>query len=407
MSLSYAESSRSTLSSAMSDLGPRVPELVAECVALCATEVPELADRDLESTLVASCEANIVTMISMLQTGEPVASHPVPPGALALARELVHLGAEPDAILRAYRVGHSWFQDLIVESLAQRIEDVDELRAAMRPATHWLFKYIDAVCDQLTAEYEAEQQRWLPSAAALRATVIRSLVSEMHEDPDGASQTLGYELRRSHVAFVAWTDAPELAADVVLAEALTHLAAVRPLVHVASPTTAWAWIPGDEVPELPAPPNGVWVACGAPGSGVRGFSASHREALEARRIVELSCKGSGSVTSFRDVELAAMATVDLPRAREFVKRELGELAAPTIPARRLRETVRAVFEEDSLAAAADRVAVHYNTVVYRLRRAEEILGRPVTQNELRLQIALHLVEVVGFEDGDRSSNARE
>ena len=56
-------------------------------------------------------------------------------------------------------------------------------------------------------------------------------------------------------------------------------------------------------------------------------------------------------------------------------------------------TLRIFFEEgQSYARTARRVGVHENTVAYRVRRAEAMLGHPVTSRQLELQVALALMK---------------
>lgn len=125
-----------------------------------------------------------------------------------------------------------------------------------------------------------------------------------------------------------------------------------------------------------------------------GFRRSHAEALQAARIGSLA-SGAG-VASYAKVELVSLLADDLPRARAFVAGQLGSLASTAEPAQRLRETVLAYL---SSGGSATRVArelfVHQNTVVYRVRRAEEMLGRKVSERSIELTCALTLAAVLG------------
>jgi hypothetical protein len=87
------------------------------------------------------------------------------------------------------------------------------------------------------------------------------------------------------------------------------------------------------------------VALGRPGTGVGGFAASHRQALEARRVAQLSRRRPGAVVRYRDVGLTALASIDPALARSFVEEELGPLAEPTDDMRRLTATLRVYLEE--------------------------------------------------------------
>jgi DNA-binding PucR family transcriptional regulator len=96
------------------------------------------------------------------------------------------------------------------------------------------------------------------------------------------------------------------------------------------------------------------------------------------------------------VELASLLASDLPRARAFVAARLGPLAAATEPAARLRETVLAfLVANGSGTRAAKELFVHHNTVAYRVKRAEELLGRRVTDGSVELMCALTLAAVLG------------
>ena len=93
--------------------------------------------------------------------------------------------------------------------------------------------------------------------------------------------------------------------------------------------------------------------------------------------------------------LRALATANIDQARAFVARELGALAAADDTTRRLAATVRTYLDENgSRARTAKRLNIHENTVSYRLRQAEEILGRSVDKRTLELRVALTLADLV-------------
>ena len=137
------------------------------------------------------------------------------------------------------------------------------------------------------------------------------------------------------------------------------------------------------------------MAIGEPARGIAGFRASHVEALEAQRIARLAGRREGSVTRYNDIALRSLATADLDYARTFVARELGPLAGADDTTRRLAATVRTYLDENgSRGRTAKRLSVHENTVAYRLRQAEELLGRSVEKRTLELRVALALAELV-------------
>jgi DNA-binding PucR family transcriptional regulator len=135
------------------------------------------------------------------------------------------------------------------------------------------------------------------------------------------------------------------------------------------------------------------VAVGSPGHGADGFRRSHQEAVLVRRVAERA--RARGITHFADVSLDALMTHDLDEARRFVAAELGPLAAADDRTRRLSSTLRVFLEEGaSFVRAARRLGVHENTVTYRVRRAEALLGHRVTERQLELRAALRVARLV-------------
>jgi DNA-binding PucR family transcriptional regulator len=63
---------------------------------------------------------------------------------------------------------------------------------------------------------------------------------------------------------------------------------------------------------------------------------------------------------------------------------------------RLRETLRIYLQEaDNSAATAARLNTHRNTVLHRVARAQELLGRPLNARRLALAVALEAAHHLG------------
>ena len=76
----------------------------------------------------------------------------------------------------------------------------------------------------------------------------------------------------------------------------------------------------------------------------------------------------------------------------FVHRVLGPLADPDETTYRVAMTLAVFLDENrSRSRAAERLVVHPNTVSYRVRQAEVILGRSIDVDSVELQIALALL----------------
>jgi DNA-binding PucR family transcriptional regulator len=139
--------------------------------------------------------------------------------------------------------------------------------------------------------------------------------------------------------------------------------------------------------------DGVSAALGGTGGGVQGFARSHAEALEARRIALLDRRGHGKLTWYTDVDLVSLLTGDLERARQFMHAELGTLAMDDDATARLRATLKAYLEEGrSVVATARRLSIHQSTVKYRIRKCQDLLGRPPGERSQKLEAAILLAD---------------
>jgi DNA-binding PucR family transcriptional regulator len=312
--------------------------------------------------------------------------------------------------MRSYRLGHAATSPHLKAILAKHAADADELTSATDLCSAWLFSYVDTALCLVEEVYVTERERWIRSAAATQAEAVSAILSGHPIDIDVAGRRLRHDLRRVHVAAVAWLDAHEEGRNTLalLEAAIRDIAAAigtqRPLIQPLGTLSVAAWISTsspvpsrvlDELRFLTATAPGVRVAIGEPARDVAGFRASHVEALEAQRIARLSGRREGSVTRYNDIALRALATANIDQARDFVARELGSLASADETTRRLAATVRTYLDENgSRGRTAKRLSIHENTVSYRLRQAEELLGRSVEKRTLELRVALALADIV-------------
>jgi DNA-binding PucR family transcriptional regulator len=388
------------------------PALSVEMAANLLRSIPELGGDDpnaLEECR-SSCEANLSSGFSLLADGADVSRMAAPPAALEYARSLARRNVSVAALLRAYRLGHAMAFDHFSDALSTRVEQADDLAMAVELCSSFMFTYVDRASDEMVEEYAAERGRWVRSAAAMRADVVRTLLDGGPINRESASASLSYELRRHHLAFVAWSEVP-LGLDGLgsLERAAAAVASVlgcrEPLIVSAGAATVWAWSGSLEqptaAPESPPRwrlPRGVRVAIGSPGFDVAGFRSSHAEATHAHRIAVLSGRDRPQVTWYRDQELASLLTSDLERARAFALGELGGLASSEPSVVRLRETLRLYLQTwGSHLRTAELLNIHQNTVAYRIRRAEQLRGRPVYDRRPELEAALLLVDRLGDE----------
>jgi DNA-binding PucR family transcriptional regulator len=382
-----------------------VPELARELTDHLFASVSELAesgDEELRAETLASTEANLDQVMRLLKLGGRADKLVLPPEAADYVRGLVRRGITLAPLLRMYRLGHAWVWERWTQALQERVLDLDECRAAQDQSSAFMFAYIDRISDVLIAEYGSERDRAVRGADQLRAETVRAILAGEPVDEEAAARRLGYELRRHHVALRVWSSSGEVwglerAAD----EAAATLGTKAPLVIPSGVASLDVWCGAFAAPDVDglehyAPPQGIRVAAGNPGEGCAGFRRSHSEAVHAARTAGLAREAARPVTTYRSVELVSLLAGDLPRARAFVARRLGPLASTAEPVARLRDTVFAFLAAGgSSGRVAKQLHVHQNTVAYRIKRAEELLGRRLTDDPVELTCALALAAQLG------------
>ena len=377
--------------------GQRLPDLLDSAEALEANR--------------ASTEASIRDFAEVLRSGaDPADAIKLGSATHAYALDGAQHGVPLTMLTRSYRLGHAATSQHLKAILARHVADADELNAATDLCSAWMFAYVDTALCLVEEVYTTERERWLRSAAATQAETISTILSGQPIDIDVASRRLRHELRPVHVAAIAWVHTHEEGRHTLalLEAAIRDIAAAigsqRPLVQPQGTLSVAAWITTnsdvpsrvlDELRFRSATAPGVRVAIGEPARGIAGFRASHVEALEAQRIARLAGRREGSITRYNDIALRSLATADLDHARTFVARELGALAGADDTTRRLAATVRTYLDENgSRGRTAKRLSIHENTVAYRLRQAEELLGRSVDKRTLELRVALVLADLI-------------
>jgi DNA-binding PucR family transcriptional regulator len=372
-------------------------------------EIPELqasGELLLEETR-ASCQSNLEQSLSLLGQAAAPAELVVTPQARRYLRTYIDRGLDLPVLLRTYRLGHSWMWEQWTLALRERVADPEELSAVFEFSSRWMFAYVDLVSAALVEEFAKEQAQLARGADQLRAEVVKALLAGEAADIDTSSGRIGYELRGAHTAMRIWSedgDAERLGQ--VASEAAARLGCDSPLIVVGGVASLDVWChraaseaEGDAPLAGFEPPEGVSIALagGAEHLDLEGFRFAHEEVRQAARVKSLASEQLGPVVRFSDVELVALLSTDLALAGRFVKRRLGDLAAGGEAMERLRETLLAYLTcNRSSTQAAKRLFVHQNTVAYRINRIEEILGRPVADEQTELICALLLAPLVGF-----------
>jgi hypothetical protein len=382
------------------DLG----KAMADRLSLDVPELAELTDPDFRAGMEFSCTDNLTAIWQLVSEAEgTVTALTPPPGAAAWARELAHRGLPLSLLLRSYRLGHGYAEQRIAQVTAE-LEMPAEIRwRILAFFTQWTFEYIDAVCTQLVEDYEQERARWVRGAAAARAEYVQAIIERRPIESAAATERLGYDVSRRHLGFIVWAEAPDAAqrsgrlehAAIELAGAL---GGGPTLTIPVGERVVWGWTSGDALNDDTAAlalrmTPGLRAAVGTISSGTAGMADSHDDAIAVRRASEFLGQRTGSVLGYRAVSLLGLLTAEPDRAVRFVETELGGLAAEDDASLRLRGTLRVYLEEGlSPARTGRRLSIHLNTVVYRVKQAEVVLGRPVDARRLELEAALRLAD---------------
>jgi sugar diacid utilization regulator len=141
---------------------------------------------------------------------------------------------------------------------------------------------------------------------------------------------------------------------------------------------------------------------GDPAPGIPGFRRSLRDAQRAERVRHTAGRELPAVLTFREVQLDALMLSDPQARRRFLHAELGPLADNTRDSAKLRATLDAWLASGSNVSAAAMLSLHEHTVRSHLRRAEQLLGRPLGERRLELQMALRLCLVDDSGDGPQA-----
>jgi DNA-binding PucR family transcriptional regulator len=391
-------------------LGDRLGDVIRSIQQHVLTEVPEFRDNtQLVQLLKDSVEQNVDTVFTAIRHDIPIEHVEPPTAALEHARRLAQRGVSTNALVRSYRLGQQMLLNIVLDEVRATNLDAQRSLDVYQEITTTTFRYIDWISQQVIAAYQAEHDRWLETQNTTRAVRIRDLLDAEAVDVDAVSTEIGYPLRRVHLAVVASYPQAHHGDELVrmerfvreLAESLESKG--RPLFVAADRCTGWGWIPlaastapgaVECVRRLAAayeqPPS---LAVGDPLPGVDGFRRSHRQALGARAVAIAAGPQAQQVVTNDDPGLSAAALlgVNVQAARTWVGEVLGPLASATENDDRLRETLRVFLQTGcSYKAAAADLNLHFNSVRYRVQRAEERRGRPITTDRLDVEIALLL-----------------
>jgi DNA-binding PucR family transcriptional regulator len=406
--------------------GPEVAELVADVAAAVSRliavvsedvyevvlrEIPELRDdKPVLALLSSSVHSNVGTCLQILQHQIELSAVYAPAASLEYARRRAQRGTPLTALLRAYRLGHTCFSDWLFRELARQADDAAMITAATLSMSKTVAGYVDQTSEEIVAAYTHERERWLRNRSAARAARIRDLLAGRRVNVSATEATLGYRLRQYHVGLVSWTDDATPAIDTVtrLEHAINLVAAKvagsgEPLFLPRDESSAWAWLPlgiRDRFDAAAASASDgdadIHFAFGDAVKGVIGFRLTHQQALAAQAVALAAGSPPPQAVTFSEVAPVAMMLGSPDLLPAWVLATLGDLATDDEPHARLRDTLQVFLQSGgSYKATAEQMVLHKNTVQYRVRKAEESLGRPAAMNRPDVELALQASRWLG------------
>jgi hypothetical protein len=387
-------------------LAARTPEVIDSLTALLGERVSSLGTDEVEREWVrASVRTNVELIMQLMAHPADLPLVEPPLGAVALVRRIAQREVPFYEIVRGYQLAEWYWVQACMRELATLTSDVGELTALTVEVGELVHAYIDRVCGRLSGEYEAERERWRRQDESARTGSVIAVLEGTVDDEARAEAALGYRLGQRHVAVIMWCGALDGSGDEFArikraAASLAERAGCRgrPLVVARDHTTLWVWLPlegerrldlDDAADVLAAQGSRVRIAVGEPAFGLGGFITSHRQAAAAHEVGLAAGEDVGAVFPYREVSSLALLCADLPRARAWVAETLGNLAADGPREAQLRRTLGVYASSNRSATATARAMnCHKNTIQYRIRSAERMLGRPVDDSGLDLDLAL-------------------
>lgn len=393
------------IASAEAEIGGPATAWAAEAAAVIVRQVDEdfsLAGTPgmMTGTEREGCEASLLTTLIGLHRGTAAADIVAPRGAQENVRLSVRQGVPIGSVLRTVWACHTRVQDALL-AVIEREVPADRMVAEVRELNAALFSYVNSYVSDLMRGYEDELSLWHGRLPAERLRVLTAILDGEEPSAD-AERILGLRLGKYHLVALAWPASSghipdrEAVRQRFGADAAQALGAAGVLAVEYQGTTLFWWAfntrPDPSVTgALRAVPRADWIqlAAGGPGSGLAGLRESHFEAQQAARVARLSPRRK--FWGYNDAGMLALLIADPQGAARFVQVQLAGLLGPDQKLTDIRDTLRHFLQAgSSRIAAAQALHLATNTVAYRVKRAAELLGRPVNENPVTTLVALEL-----------------
>lgn len=336
---------------------------------------------------------------TLLRLVDPGLGRFMRPVLLQLAQGALNEGATLAAVLRALNHGQAGVTEALLHECERRVSPGEQgtiMRALVSKVVSTHNQLAEAIADMQPAT--DDPVRFLHET---ESGVLASLLSGRGR-PERFEQVTRYPLDRIHVAAIAFSKRREPSKlEAATMEALESMGCDQIFKVMIAPNVLWAWgsvrTADDLHLEPPTQCNGWTLAVGLPGRGTAGFIASHDEARALQRVSMMAgWRNLGRILPYDRYGAVAELAARPERLQRFLEVQLGGLLGAGGRETDLRSTMLEYLNVNrSQHAAARRLHVSKNTVSYRLRRAEEILGRDLGTDLSPLHTALLATDILG------------
>lgn len=344
---------------------------------------PVGADPSYREGLRASVSAALDYAFEAIESGEQDAPPP-PPVLLAQARLAARRGVGLDTVLRRYLAGYSLLGEYLIAE-----------GGTVGPGTSRgrLLHGHAAVLDRLLAAVSEEYTREASSQTTSREERLAQRVERLLAGELLDTAEFEYDFGAHHLGLACSGPGAEKASR-ELAGALD----CRLLFAPRDERFAWAWLgsrrglePAAVAASLaPQDVSDLVVAIGESGTGPAGWRLTHRQAVAA---LPVALHRRQSPVCYAEVALLASALQDELLAASL-RRYLAPLDAERDGGTVQRETLRAyIAAGGSISAAAASLELSRRTIGKRLRKAEELIGRPLYGALAKIDTALRFEEL--------------
>lgn len=300
--------------------------------------------------------------------------------------------------LPGYRVAQNIAWERWVTACVRVTQDQAELIDLLSISHASMTTFIDDTMEAFRLAAEETLEELHSERARRRLEMANLLISGADVPVERAERELGTLLKVTHLGIVAWVlshqDHDQLEISV---ERVMRLLSSRARTTVRpDSSSAWTWYAAESVPstaelidalaDMPA----VHLAVGRPWPGQGGFRRTHLEALTTQRVLT-RLHSPLRICAYDDVQLASAFAVGTTDLELFIHDTLGELehADPAI-----QHTVLTFARERfNVTRTAERLFTHRNTVERRLKRADELLPRPLAERPVEIAAALAVVRL--------------